>query len=242
MFCLPKPQKMGPILSIYHSYSCCLFLLIFLKVFIEFVTILLLFYVLLFWPRGMWDLSSPTGDHTRTPCIGRQSLHHWTAKEVPHAAYEWSFQGYLSFFSFRLNTTFFFQSHSKCHGSETFIAHWSLLDSGSWNRAWCPSHPETICVNESVLCSPASFHIYRVGTECECCDQCFSVLMCSSRCVQCKWAVSRTELLRIRAKASDTTQVYWYIWSDWLNFFKILLNLNFSHVRKNVTHSNTSPK
>ena len=29
-----------------------------LKVFIEFVAILLLFYVLFFWPRGMWDLSS----------------------------------------------------------------------------------------------------------------------------------------------------------------------------------------
>ena len=26
------------------------------KVFIEFVTILLPFYVLVFWPRGMWDL------------------------------------------------------------------------------------------------------------------------------------------------------------------------------------------
>ena len=32
------------------------------KVFIEFVTILLLFYVLVFWPRGMWALSSPTRD------------------------------------------------------------------------------------------------------------------------------------------------------------------------------------
>ena len=28
---------------------------IILKIFIEFVTILLLFYVLDFWPRGMWD-------------------------------------------------------------------------------------------------------------------------------------------------------------------------------------------
>ena len=53
------------------------------KVFIEFVTILLLFYVLVFWSRGMWDLSSPTRDRTRTPCIGRQSLNHWTAREVP---------------------------------------------------------------------------------------------------------------------------------------------------------------
>ena len=54
-----------------------------LKVFIEFVTILLLFCVLVFWPRGMWDLSSPTRDRTRNPCIGRQSLNHWTAREVP---------------------------------------------------------------------------------------------------------------------------------------------------------------
>ena len=53
------------------------------KVFIEFVTILLLFYVLVFWSQGMWDLSSPTRDRTHTPCIGRQSLNHWTAREVP---------------------------------------------------------------------------------------------------------------------------------------------------------------
>ena len=45
------------------------------EVFIEFVTILLLFYVLFFWLRGMWDLSSP--------CIGRRSLNHWTTREVP---------------------------------------------------------------------------------------------------------------------------------------------------------------
>ena len=55
----------------------------FFKVFIEFVTILLLFYVLVFWLRGMWDLSSPTLGRTRTPCIGRQSLNHWTTREVP---------------------------------------------------------------------------------------------------------------------------------------------------------------
>ena len=52
------------------------------KVLIEFVTILLLFYVLVFWPRGMWDLSSPTRDRTRTPCFGRRCLNHWTAREV----------------------------------------------------------------------------------------------------------------------------------------------------------------
>ena len=43
----------------------------FFKVFIEFVTILLLFYVLLFWLWGMWDLSFPTRDRTHTPFTGR---------------------------------------------------------------------------------------------------------------------------------------------------------------------------
>ena len=42
------------------------------KVFIEFVTILHLFYVLVFWPQGMWDLNSLT----------RRNLHplHWKVK------------------------------------------------------------------------------------------------------------------------------------------------------------------
>ena len=43
----------------------------FFKVFIEFVTTLLLFYVLVFWPRGMWDLRSLTRDRAHTPCTGR---------------------------------------------------------------------------------------------------------------------------------------------------------------------------
>ena len=31
----------------------------------------------------MWHLSSLTRDQTDTPCIGRQSLNHWTTREVP---------------------------------------------------------------------------------------------------------------------------------------------------------------
>ena len=54
-----------------------------LKVFIEFVTILLLFYGLVFWLQGMWDLSSLTRDQTHTSCIIRGSLNHWTARELP---------------------------------------------------------------------------------------------------------------------------------------------------------------
>ena len=33
--------------------------------------------------RGMWDLSSPTRDPTRVPCIGRRILKHCTTREVP---------------------------------------------------------------------------------------------------------------------------------------------------------------
>ena len=41
------------------------------KVFIELVTILFLFYILVFWSQSMWDLSPLTRDQTRTPFIGR---------------------------------------------------------------------------------------------------------------------------------------------------------------------------
>ena len=50
------------------------------KVFIEFVTILLLFYVLVFLPQGMWDLGSLMRDRTRNPRIGRWSVNHWTTR------------------------------------------------------------------------------------------------------------------------------------------------------------------
>ena len=41
------------------------------KVFIKFATILLLFYVLFFWPQGMWDISSLARDGAHTLCFGR---------------------------------------------------------------------------------------------------------------------------------------------------------------------------
>ena len=47
------------------------------KVFIDFATISFLFYVLVFWPQGMWDLSSPIRDRTHTSCIGKRSPNHW---------------------------------------------------------------------------------------------------------------------------------------------------------------------
>ena len=36
-----------------------------------------------FWSQGMWDLSALTRDEGHAPCIARQSLNHWTAKEIP---------------------------------------------------------------------------------------------------------------------------------------------------------------
>ena len=41
---------------------------------------MILSYVLVLWPQGMWDLSYLTRDQTRTPCIG---LNYWTVREVP---------------------------------------------------------------------------------------------------------------------------------------------------------------
>ena len=43
---------------------------------------LFLFYVLVLWPGGLESLGSMTWDQTCTPCIRRQSLNHWTAREV----------------------------------------------------------------------------------------------------------------------------------------------------------------
>ena len=55
------------------------------EVFIEFVTILLLFHVLVFWPQGMRDLTYPTWGRTRTPWIGWQNLNYWTARGVSNS-------------------------------------------------------------------------------------------------------------------------------------------------------------
>ena len=42
------------------------------KVFIQFVTVLLLFYTLVFWQWGMWSLSSPLRNQTHIPCTRRR--------------------------------------------------------------------------------------------------------------------------------------------------------------------------
>ena len=66
------------------------------KVFIEFVIILLLLYVLDFWPGGTWDLSSSTKDQTHTLCIGRRSINHWSTMEVPPLAPEFLSRAHAS--------------------------------------------------------------------------------------------------------------------------------------------------
>jgi len=70
--------------NISPSLSDLLLMWTIFKVFIEFVTILLLFW---FWFFGQeaWTIlvSSLTRDQTHTPCIGRSSLNHWTTREVP---------------------------------------------------------------------------------------------------------------------------------------------------------------
>ena len=33
--------------------------------------------------KATWVFSSPTRDWTHIPCIGRRSLNHWTAREIP---------------------------------------------------------------------------------------------------------------------------------------------------------------
>ena len=45
-----------------------------LKVFIEFVTILLRYYVLVFWPRGMCDLSPRLGIEPAPPALEGEVL------------------------------------------------------------------------------------------------------------------------------------------------------------------------
>ena len=50
------------------------------KVFIEFVTMLLLFHALVF---GHKACGLGTRDQTSSPCIEKQSLNHWTTRQVP---------------------------------------------------------------------------------------------------------------------------------------------------------------
>ena len=52
-----------------------------LKVFVEFFTILLLFYVLILWLQDVWDLSPWPGLKPTAPALERQSLNQWATRE-----------------------------------------------------------------------------------------------------------------------------------------------------------------
>ena len=46
------------------------------------ITLFCMFQV--FWSQALRDLISLNKDRTGAPSIGRQSLNHWTVREVPH--------------------------------------------------------------------------------------------------------------------------------------------------------------
>ena len=52
------------------------------KAFIEFVTILLLLYVLVFWTGDMWDLATDQGSNQQS-LHWKQKSNHSTTREVP---------------------------------------------------------------------------------------------------------------------------------------------------------------
>ena len=83
-----EAQSNWGFLSIFLSFFLFLMWTIF-NIFIEFVTILLLFYLFVrllvvdFWPWGMWNLSSSNKDRTLTPSTGTWSLNPWTDRGIP---------------------------------------------------------------------------------------------------------------------------------------------------------------
>ena len=56
------------------------------KVFTEFVAILLLFHVLVFWPQGMWVLASNRGSNLH-PLHWKVKSSHWTTREIPSCTF-----------------------------------------------------------------------------------------------------------------------------------------------------------
>ena len=73
---------------------------IFEKSLFEFVIVLVLFYFLMFWLWGIWDLSSMIGDQACTPCIGRWSLNDWTTREVLQRGILFFFFNFILFLNF----------------------------------------------------------------------------------------------------------------------------------------------
>ena len=101
------------------------------KFFMEFVTILFLFYVLFFWPGGMWDFSSPTWDEPTSPAL---------EDEVLTAGQPGTSQGYFKQYgsivkSFELSMTYI-QSFSGA-GVLTVNLDSGLYGDLGWGRSPC---------------------------------------------------------------------------------------------------------
>ena len=136
---------------------------------IEFVTTLFLFYVLVLWPWGMWDLSSLTRDWSHTSCIRRQSLNHWTTREVmPFSPYNLHFWGLLTPLMepshFQFPSTSLLASHSYSQymthrfafwmklvrwPNDSFLKETCILNRGdsvlSPIKSWCMAKPIQYC-------------------------------------------------------------------------------------------------
>ena len=103
------------------------------KVFIEFITITSLFYILVFWAQGMWDLSSMTRNWTHSPSIERWNLKHWTTREVP-----W-FDLLRHFLSEQPKT------------GVSLLYYWKLFfDLNISNSHWFISHPHELYIGKKI--------------------------------------------------------------------------------------------
>ena len=84
----PLSHGLLPVCLLFFLFLDFFLMWIIFKVYMEFVKILFLFYILLFGPPAMWDLSFPTRDGTHNSCIRRCSLNHRTASDVPFSPYK----------------------------------------------------------------------------------------------------------------------------------------------------------
>ena len=94
-----------------------------------------------YWPWGMRGLTSPRRDGTHTPCIGRQSLNHWTTREVPPAPSEEA----MVFFTLKSGVTLHERYHPTwvrcsglCYGNK------QPLSQSDLSPPKCISHPHSM--------------------------------------------------------------------------------------------------
>ena len=89
----------------------------------------------MFWPQGMWDLSSSTRNQTLTSCIG--SLNHWTTREVT---------GLLFYSSFIASYSILLCGHSKSLLFSSSLLTKLLLPFAQWipQVLLCSEHGEGV--------------------------------------------------------------------------------------------------